>query len=70
MTQAEALQEARRRWGASVNLQFASSFIDSSLVRVINLQKRWKEGFGQKSVGWGDSWEAAFADAERREKNV
>jgi len=58
MTQAEALQEARRRWGRGGWVRRHVRF-----VQVSNLG-----GCNREIVqGTGDSFEAAFADADRKE---
>lgn len=58
MTQQEALQEAQRRWGkdAEVCRYFYLPF--SHAVYAV----------GHVEKGTGDTWEAAFADADRKEK--
>jgi len=65
MTQTEALQEARRRWGVNVFVQA----VDMTTA----LKTTWHYYILERtpglttSIGSGNSWEAAFADADRRE---
>lgn len=57
MTEWQARQEARNRWGleAFVEETMAGFYVRSS--------EEWNKA---KHMGWGLSWEAAFADADRR----
>lgn len=60
MTRAEALAEARRRWGSSAGTR------DTGLPR----DDARRVGFGRRGAHWqqcgaGATWEAAFADADR-----
>ena len=56
MTRAEALAEVKRRWG-----QHATAFLEVQTGKfVVGGPPDW--------YGEGDSWEAAFADADRRAK--
>ena len=59
MTREEAMQEARRRWGKWGWILRRASFFQ---VGTLNGANR------QLCIGYGDSWEAAFADADRKEK--
>ena len=63
MTSEDALQEARRRWGKRAA---AEHVLDSS-----HWKYHWKyrvyANDGSFKWGIGDSWEAAFADADRKE---
>lgn len=71
MTRAQALQEARRRWGSDGH---------AAVARYAHLRptyhvgrKATRTGFARyrkNTLGRGDSWEAAFADADRREKKA
>ena len=62
MTRAEALAEARRRWtGARVDIDIHSP--PCSLHRPVYILGQLQ---GWERVGSGPSWEAAFADADRR----
>jgi hypothetical protein len=64
VTQSEALQEARRRWG-----DFGFARIAPYVYRPRKALPPYSVGRADKAVyGAGDSWEAAFADADRREK--
>ena len=72
MTKAEALAEARKRWGGNPH----------RFVTVLEYVRRGKSHFAVgyevagiysptpkfKAMGRGASWEAAFADADRRAK--
>ena len=69
MTREEALAEARRRWGGNavatdVLAMFASKQGYEVGVMIGNEKKelKWTDTYGR-----GDSWEAAFEDATRRE---
>lgn len=55
MTREEALKEAQRRWGYE---GYAWGHCCVGL----------EDGGAFETKGTGDSWEAAFADADRREK--
>ena len=70
MTRQEALKEARRRWGdlAAVTQSFVGYTRDGSKpgVRVFRVGTWPLHLVG--TIGRGDSWESAFADAERRQK--
>lgn len=59
MTQAEALQEARRRWGEKAS---AWDFGGSGLY-IVSATDHLQGGY---AAGMGESFEAAFADADRR----
>jgi len=67
MTKSQALAEARRRWGSRAYAKEQPYITPSFYVgvpsgrRIVNLQF-------PSPCGAGDTWEAAFADAERREK--
>lgn len=61
MTRTEALEEARRRWGPEAD------------VRLGVLVGQWINHVvcGPRGLmGNGKTWEAAFADADRREKEA
>lgn len=60
MTRAEALEEARRRWGpeADVRQGIVENYLNHAVCGPRGL------------MGAGDSWEAAFADADRREQEA
>ena len=62
MTRQEALEEARRRWvnGAVYDPT------ESSSGKFVVVERPWIDP--ARICGKGDSWEAAFADADRREK--
>lgn len=63
MTQAEALQEARRKcrkWGARFQHQAIAYVKTTSPYFVV--------GFIGNRCGEGDSWESAFADADRKQR--
>ena len=72
MTQAEALQEARKRWG--MNGQAWRKNRRSSPKNLIHGTTRYfvsgfaRADIGDRKYGSGESWESAFADADRREK--
>lgn len=59
MTQSEALQEARRRWGKLATAEY--SRVREEYVVAPSFDTRWE------NVGMGDSWAAAFADADKKE---
>lgn len=61
MTQDEALQEARRRWGDNAK---AYQIRPTSQCRVGSLNTKPITYLTEHGIG--DSWEAAFADADRR----
>ena len=74
MTRAEALEEARRRWGPQSVVSRTPKYcpygtisngkvIDLGTHRVVGAVNPYT-GDGTKGYGW--SWEAAFADADRR----
>ena len=58
MTGEEATAEAKKRWGSS-----AMAFESSSGRFVVGVCWDAEEGFFDNGIG--DSWEAAFADADR-----
>jgi hypothetical protein len=62
MTQPEALQEARRRWGKDARVKRKNRCAD------FRRDKTEYRVYGTDfmSTGKGDSWEAAFADADRK----
>jgi len=62
MTKREALTEARRRWGRS---GFVKEARNPGYRYVVG-----KRGDPRIPLGMGDTWEAAFADADQREKEV
>lgn len=61
MTQQEALQEAQRRWG-----QEAVAIAYPQGICEVNSNPYSKKPW---VYGTGNSWEAAFADADRRENS-
>ena len=65
MTRAEALKEAQRRWGKGGDVQDPEERGGGSCSVGV-----WyhHDGVGHWSHGCGATWEAAFADAERRQK--
>lgn len=66
MTKQEALTEARRRWGPyALVIEHGPQSYD-------RMCRGLTHGVGLKSIcfGNGTSWEAAFADADRRAKEV
>ena len=62
MTRAEALAEARRRWGANVGVFEPSRISEGYYVRSLLGPFPW----ANVALASGPSWEAAFADADRR----
>ena len=62
MTSEEALLEARRRWGLKA---FAVMVAKSFVVGTAQFPLMGDAIFNMRGVG--DSWEAAFAEADRRE---
>lgn len=62
MTQQEAAIEARRRWAT----HFDGAGNDASGICHVG----WWGSLGFYCQGCGNSWEAAFADADRREKET
>ena len=63
MTRADALAEARKRWGADGAVRVRYNTLSHLKFSV---GRRWRIRF--YSNGSGDSWEAAFADADRGNK--
>lgn len=59
MTRAEALAEARKRWGSEAII------FNQGRVYLLAPSGSFE---GNPRSGWGRSWEAAFADADRRER--
>lgn len=65
MTRAEALAEARRRWRfGAVRRQTSSAHRGYQVGEVRGLG--WGRAF--ESMGSGTSWEAAFAEADRKRR--
>lgn len=70
MSRSEALKEARRRWGADA---YADGGPHTKQVGLLLDAKRFPSGEpckAQAPRGEGPSWEAAFADADRRERGA
>ena len=83
MTQAEALAEAQRRWGqggfvdARIRLGYGCRENVECVVYTVgdsrdvyqaaNERQAEIDGCEEYPMGQGDSWEAAFADADRRD---
>jgi hypothetical protein len=65
MTEEEALREARRRWGASGAVQSQEPTWQTNWYRFA-VGQRLGQGF--RTWGQGDSWEEAFADADKNEE--
>ena len=70
MTKREALTEARRRWGkqAYVREERTTSLHPPYLVGV--MYGRIDPPDRCRALGMGDTWEAAFADADQRQKEA
>ena len=60
MTRSEALAEARRRWGDGY-------FAATDGLGTPCLWRNAGISFESECIGFGSTWEAAFADADRRE---
>jgi hypothetical protein len=61
MTEWQAWQEARNRWGPE-------AFVEETMA---GFYVRSHEGWNTASQsGWGFSWEEAFADADRRSPEI
>ena len=66
MTREEALKQAQQRWGTDLHyLGETGPF--AIQIRTSYLPFRVGNGKHPHTYGWGDSWEAAFADADKRE---
>lgn len=66
MTKREALAEARRRWGRSAYTVSTNPV----LAQRFGVRASYHVGFVGMERGTGNTWEAAFADADRREKGA
>ena len=62
MTEAEALQEARRRWGENAYVRGQTGAVSRSFLVGI------RDGVLFYVHGRGETWEEAFALADRNEK--
>lgn len=66
MTQDEALKEAQRHWGTKTG--YLGETGPFAVIVGGDSKDRFRVGEGKRPYvyGWGDSWEAAFTDADRR----
>ena len=65
MTRSEALAEARRRWAARADEVRLSAFRPRGLPARLSIRLPSEAGY-LETIGSGQTWEAAFADADRR----
>ena len=70
MTKTEALAEARRRWGSKANVFYQVPPRYSGLPKRRYFVARPEDAQFGNATGFGDTWEAAFEDADQREKGT
>lgn len=71
MTKAEALTEAKKRWGTSAQVKSGRvgvvGFYPHTMLYRVGVPAAYGHTFRFKELGQGDSWESAIADADGRE---
>ena len=68
MTKREALTEARRRWGVQGYAREQASLLHEFCLVGYKYPSFSPPHSRKRCLGHGNSWELAFADADRREK--
>ena len=66
MTRAEALQEARRRWGLKLGHAWTVTPYGNPTIRPRYCRVGTKSTPRNQVLGWGFDWEDAFGDADER----
>jgi hypothetical protein len=66
MTDSQALAEARRRWGRrAIVIHFEACIPQWAMPYAVGVRKGWIDN---EILGYGMSWEQAFAAADERER--
>ena len=66
MTDSQALAEARRRWGRrAIVIHFEARIPQWAMPYAVGVRKGWIDN---EILGYGMSWEQAFAAADERER--